>query len=408
MIEELLIQCSPGISGDMFLSALFDLGVPQSVIEKPLELLGLDDFFTLSFQESASYSLRGIRAEIKVRNQNNKRDWRTIKGLILNGKLEPKLEKLTFNVFQSLALAEGAVHGIDPEDVHFHEIGGIDSLVDIIGVCSAIHFLNPSKIYSNSPSLGNGFAKTEHGKLSIPSPAAIELIKQKQITVNADMSSHEGELSTPTGLALLINLAEAYSPPLQYSIEDYGVGIGQRDISYPNIFRLLKIKSFDAKTKQAINKPKFEQVTIQEAWIDDQSPEDISAFIEILRREGAYDVSSQSINMKKDRVGIHLIAIVSVNKANYFRHLWFKYTTTLGLRERNQGRWSLPRRNGECETDLGNVKFKQFINLNGEIFLKPENDEIKRLQRKHGKTAAEIRNLIKERQGEFKPYEDWK
>ena len=406
-MEELLIQCSPGISGDMFLSALYDLGVPKSVIEKPFEVLGLNDSFSLSFNESESYSLRGIRAEIDVKKKNIKRDWKSIKEMLLQGKLEPRVKELSLKVFQSLALAESAVHGINAEDVHFHEIGAIDSLVDIIGVCAAINYLNPSKIYCNSPNLGNGFADTEHGKISIPSPAVIELLKQKKLAVNYGSSSKEGELSTPTGISLLLNLSDAYSPPSEYYIGSYGVGIGQRDISSPNIFRLIQIDSFAGNNTNLSKIPKYEEVTIQEAWIDDQSPEDISSFVEILRKEGALDVSYQSICMKKNRIGISVTAIVPSKEENYFRDLWFNYTTTLGLRERRQGRWTLPRRTGECKTLLGDVKFKQIINNKGEKFLKPENDEIKRLQMEYKKPAKEIRELLNQRIEGFTPDKDW-
>lgn len=406
-MEELLIQCSPGISGDMFLSALFDLGVPKTVIEEPLKEIGLDDFFSLSFDESKSYSLRGIIAKVKVKDNDIKRDWKTIRKMVSDGKLKPRVKKLSLRVFESLAFAEGAVHGINPEEVHFHEIGGIDSIVDIIGVCSAINYLNPSKIYCNSPNLGNGFAQTDHGRISIPSPAVIELLKQKKIAVNSSSFADEGELSTPTGISLLLNLADAYSPPSQYCVKSYGVGIGQRDISYPNIFRLLEIDSLEGHDRDISKGPKFEKITIQEAWIDDQSPEDVSNFVEILRKEGAYDVAYQSIFMKKNRIGFWLTAIVPVEEECSFRNLWFKYTGTLGLRERRQGRWTLPRRIGECMTVLGVVRFKQTINNNGEILLKPENDEIKRLQMEHKKTAQEIRTLIDETIDEFQPYEDW-
>ena len=154
-MNDVLIECSPGISGDMLLGAFYDLGVPKKVIEQPLINLGLKDQYNLDFNQSKSCSIRGINA--KVENIDcgiKKRNWRCIKQLILNGNLEDKLQKLIFNVFESLANAEGKVHGINSEDVHFHEIGAIDSLVDIIGVCAALHYLNPKNVYCNEPMLG--------------------------------------------------------------------------------------------------------------------------------------------------------------------------------------------------------------------------------------------------------------
>ena len=152
------------------------------------------------------------------------RTWKS-KELISNAHLENKLKQKIYEVFESLVIAEGKVHGIKSEDVHFHEIGAIDSLVDIIGVCAALNYLNPKKVYCNAPMLGKGFVKTEHGKLSVPAPAVVELLRTKNITVLSSFDQIEGELSTPTGIALLSNLVDYQEPPSSYSINSYGVGI---------------------------------------------------------------------------------------------------------------------------------------------------------------------------------------
>jgi len=249
-----------------------------------------------------------------------KRNWKSIKELISNGNLEDKLKQKIYEVFESLANAEGKVHGIKPDDVHFHEIGAIDSLVDIIGVCAALNYLNPKKVYCNAPMLGKGFVQTEHGKLSVPPPAVIELIRQKNIKVLSNRDSIEGELSPPTGIALLANLVDYLEPPTRYSIKSYGVGIGNLKFPFPNLVRVYKITSFK---NSSINdneqiSPKCEQISIQEAWIDDQTPEDISNFVEKLRIEGAYDVSYKAINMKKNRIGFSIQAILPIEKKEHF------------------------------------------------------------------------------------------
>ena len=159
-MEDIFIECSPGISGDMLLGAFYDLGVPKKVIEQPLIDLGLKDQYTLQFKESKSCSIRGIKANVEDINYGTtQRNWRSIKELILNGYLEDKLRQIIYEVFESLASAEAKVHGINPEDVHFHEIGAIDSLVDIIGVCAALNYLESKKVYCNEPMLGKGFVK---------------------------------------------------------------------------------------------------------------------------------------------------------------------------------------------------------------------------------------------------------
>ncbi len=406
-MEELLIDCSPGVSGDMLLGAFNDLGVPKQVIEKTLDDIGLKNLYYIHFRESQSCSIRGIKTEVDKLDQSTKRNWRSIKGLILKSQLDKKLQKRIYEVFESLAKAEGKVHGIDPEDVHFHEIGAIDSLVDIIGVCASIEYLKPKKVFCNEPTLGRGFVQTDHGKLSIPSPAVIELLRKKDIKVFSTLDSIKGELSTPSGIALLLNLVDSFHIPYKYSINSYGVGLGNLELPCPNLVRILKINSTNANLKDQKISPRYEEISIQEAWIDDQTSEDIANFLEILRNEGAYDVSCQKINMKKSRIGFSIEVILPIEKQEHFRELWFKYSSTIGLRERKQSRWILLRRKGECLTDFGKVKFKQTLKPNGTICMKPENDEILRLQIENGKTAQEVRNIITESSREFKSMEDW-
>ena len=408
-MEDLLIECSPGISGDMLLGAFYDLGVPKKVIEQPLIDLGLKDFYHLEFKESKSCSIRGIKTKVdNIDRSPIKRTWRSIKELITNGKLEDKLKKLIYEVFESLANAEGKVHGIRSEDVHFHEIGAIDSLVDIIGACAALNYLNPKKVFCNEPMLGKGFVQTEHGKLSVPPPAVIELIRKKNIKVLKTFDSIEGEISTPTGIALISNLVDYLQPPSKYSINSYGVGIGNLEFPFPNLVRVYKITSFeDSSTKKQIN-PKCEEVSVQEAWIDDQTPEDIANFVEKLRIEGAYDVSYQAINMKKNRIGFSIQVILPTDKKEYFRRLWFDYSNTIGVREKTQSRWVLLRRSGECSTTFGNIKVKQTMRPDGSITTKPENDEVLRLKLNHKKSTDEIRKIIKDSSKKFKAFENWK
>ncbi len=407
-MEEILIECSPGVSGDMLLGAFHDLGVPKNIIEKTLEAIGLDNLYNLHFRESKSCSIRGIKVEIDKIDQSTKRDWRGIRDLILKARLEKKLKTRIYEVFESLALAEGKVHGINPEEVHFHEIGAIDSMVDIIGVCASIDYLKPKKVFCNEPTLGRGFVQTDHGKLLIPSPAVIELLRKRNIKVISSIDLIEGELSTPTGIALLSNLVESFQIPNKYSINSYGVGIGNLKLPCPNLVRVININTSNENLIEKKISPRYEEIAIQEALIDDQTSEEIANFLEIFRKKGAYDVSCQTINMKKNRTGFSIQVILPIEKQKYFRELWFQYSNTIGLRERKQFRWVLLRRRGECFTTFGDIKFKQIMKPDGTISMKPENDEILRLQIENNKTAQEIRYIIKESCREFKAIEDWK
>ncbi len=359
-MEEILIDCSPGVSGDMLLGAFHDLGVPKCEIEKTLACFGLDNLYYLNFRESQSCSIRGIKVDVNKVDQITKRDWNSIKGLIRKAQLEKKLKKRIYEVFESLAIAEGRVHGINPEEVHFHEIGSIDSLVDIIGVCTSIEYLKPKKVFCNEPTLGKGYIQADHGKLSVPSPAVIELLRKKNIKVISSLDSIEGELSTPTGIALLCNLVESFQIPHKYSIDSYGVGIGNLQLPCPNLVRILKINSNDENLIDQKISPRYEEICVQEAWIDDQTSEEIANLLDLFRKEGAYDISSQTINMKKNRIGFSLQVILPIAKQEYFRKLWFQYSTTIGFRERKQSRWVLLRRKGEIfhRRDLKLVIFR--------------------------------------------------
>ena len=405
-MDEILIECSPGISGDMLLAAFYDLGVPKNIFEKPLIKIGLESYFSLSFNESRSNSFRGMKAEINVFKDNKKKQWREIKKLILSGNFDKNLELMILNVFESLAIAEAQVHGVDPDDIHFHEIGSIDSLVDVIGVCAAINYLKPKNIYCNTPNLGKGFTITEHGKIPIPAPAVLELISKSNIEVCCN-SSIEEELSTPTGISLLLTLVNCFKLPNQYSISSYGVGLGHKELPFPNFLRILKIKSNqinEVNIKNQFGDLILEEISIQEAWIDDNTPEEVASFVQLMRDEGVLDISYESINMKKSRIGFSIKALVEVEKEIHFRNLWFQFSNTIGLRERRQVRWILPRREGECLTSLGRVKFKEIIKPNGEIFLKPEHDEIIKLQNKYNKSANEIKSIIYKSMNNFEPF----
>ena len=404
-MDEILIECSPGISGDMLLAAFYDLGVPQTVFEKPLIKLGLKNFFSLSFNESKSKTLRGVKAEVNVLINNKKKKWIDIKKLIMSGSLDKELESMIIKVFESLAIAEGKVHGIHPDKVHFHEIGSTDSLVDIIGVCAGIHYLKPKNIFCNAPNLGKGFINSEHGKIPIPSPVVLELISNSELNISSDYSIQE-ELSTPTGISLLLTLVNFFELPSQYSISSYGIGIGHKSLPYSNILRVLEINLPEDKKNHFNDSPVFEEISIQEAWIDDHSSEDVAFFIEFMRKEGVLDISYKTINMKKNRIGFSIIAIVPIKREAYFRQLWFQYTNTIGLRERRQGRWILPRREGECVTSIGKVKCKEITKPNGEITIKPEHDDVVNLQKKYRKTSLEVRNIISNTMKDFKPFKD--
>ncbi|WP_269622512.1 nickel pincer cofactor biosynthesis protein LarC [Prochlorococcus marinus] len=406
-MQDLFIDCSTGISGDMLLAGLIDLGVPIEVIKKPMTVLGLDNAYSLSIENSKSFDLRGCKVLVKDEEHSSKnRIWVDIRNLIMRSSLKSSLKDKILKVFKILAEAESSVHGIEIDKVHFHEIGAIDSIVDIAGVCAAIEYLNPRNLYCSSLQAGSGVVSTSHGILPVPAPAVLELAKNHQIELTSSKNTSDGELTTPTGLALMIVLADYFEKPNNLMIDSIGIGLGHRTLDRPNLLRicLLNINHISTKTIEGFI---WEEVILQETWIDDSSPEDISFLINQLRESGAIEVSSQAIQMKKGRLGFCVKALVKANDAKNIRNVWFSFGTTVGVREKVEGRWILPRRIGTCLTSYGKVLVKQVRRPNGQLTIKVEHDELNRIALQKGVTLENVRKEVSFAFDTFTPDEDW-
>tara|TARA_B100000700_G_C14992309_1_gene831935 strand:- start:992 stop:1828 length:837 start_codon:yes stop_codon:yes gene_type:complete len=246
----LYIDCPNGLAGDMLLAALYDLGVPKDIIEKPLHLIGLGKYFNLNFKEMNSYNFRGIQTAISFDLEDSARNWKDIKKIIRDSNWQESLKEKVYNVFFVLAEAESIVHGVDIEKVHFHEIGAIDCLVDIIGFCAAIEFLNPSTINCRPPEIGAGYVKTAHGDMPVPVPAVLEIARKNEIVLSSNSNQLIGELSTPTGMAIAVSFVDKFELRNIFEINSYGVGFGSRDINRPNYLRILDLNIVDKKSKE--------------------------------------------------------------------------------------------------------------------------------------------------------------
>ena len=223
------IDCPTGLAGDMLLAGLLDLGVPMDVIETPLAQLGLKDRVRLDLEETRSGGLRGRRLSVVgLESDPPHRHWAEIRSQLQNAPLEPRLQQTVMAVFTALAEAEATVHGQTPESVHFHEVGAIDALVDVVGVCAAIHHLAPRQISCDPPPAGRGSVSTAHGLLPVPVPAVLELARVHQVPLRHDPSLPQGELTTPTGLALVSVLVDRFAAPPLFTPSAIGIGLGHR------------------------------------------------------------------------------------------------------------------------------------------------------------------------------------
>ena len=406
-MKSIFIDCSLGISGDMLAAALLDLGVPKSIFLDNLKSLKIDRNYKLKFNHADSNGIRGI---VCIKNgceyKKISRSFNDIKKLLLDSGLNDYVKKKSINVFEILAEAEGIVHGNKISDVHFHELGSIDSIVDIVNVCSAIEFLNLDNIYFSNPPSGRGIVSTSHGTLPVPVPTVLEIAKQNKIPLMVIEDKYFGEITTPTGIALIAAFVDEFGQPNNMIINKIGIGLGNKNISRPNFLRVLQIEQ-NGFYKENNNKFFYENVTIQEAWIDDSTPEDIAILIERLRSSGAIDVVCYSVDMKKNRKGICIKAIVYPKDQDLLREVWFNYSTTLGIRENKIIRWVLPRQIASHKTKFGEVNVKQSMRPNGQISLKIEHKDLTKISLNTGIPIEEIRNKLLIELKEFYKLEDW-
>ncbi len=409
-MDNLFIDCSSGVSGDMLLAALLDIGVPLKIVKEALDQSGISNKCLISIKDSESNGFRGKRFLAKsLGNDSIKPSWIGIKQLITESNLKEEVKTNALNVFNILANAEASVHGTNIEDVHFHEIGSIDTIVDIIGVCSALEYLKPNNIFSTYPPSGSGSVKTAHGELQVPVPVVLELAKDHQISLSGTTDSNVGELTTPSGLALIIVFSDYFFQPESFLIKSIGVGLGSRSLNKPNFLRVCLLEDnkkliLDKSSKGIIRS----SVISQEAWIDDSSAEDLAFLMDQLRNNGAIEVVSEPIQMKKGRNGTSIKALVLPEIADKLRFVWLSNGSTIGIRERVEERWILERRRGTCETSFGKVLAKQVKRPDGRYTLKPEFEDVSRLSTETGLSVEQIRNEISSKSNTFTSDEDWR
>jgi len=400
-MADLLVDCPTGLAGDMLLAACFDLGVPREVVEEPLALLGLAGAYQLTVEEASSGGLRGLRLQVAAsRDPQPHRLWGDLRAQIETAALAEPLRQRVLRVFAALAAAEARVHGMPEEAVHFHEVGAIDSLVDVVGVCAAITHLAPDRLLCQPPPAGRGTVSTAHGVLPVPVPAVLELARQHRLPFRGGEDQPEGELTTPTGLALMAVLADSFAPWPSFAVDGLGVGLGHRQLDRPNLLRL--IRSDRAAAAQ------WQELVLQEAWLDDASPEDVAALAESLRQAGALEVTTTPALMQKGRPGLALAALLWPQDAEALRRIWLTRSSTLGMRERRQGRWVLPRRGGHCPSPWGPVRVKQVRRPGGECTVKVEHDELQRLSKSSGQSIDQVRLTVLAGAARFEATEAWR
>ncbi|MBR8828721.1 MAG: nickel pincer cofactor biosynthesis protein LarC [Gomphosphaeria aponina SAG 52.96 = DSM 107014] len=377
------LECPTGIAGDMCLGALVDVGVPLAYLIEQLQGLGLDSEYRLWAEkvhrngQLATKVHVDLLAEQQEHYHHQARHLPEIEQLIERASLPDRVSNWSLKIFRQLAIAEGAVHGIEPEKVHFHEVGAIDAIVDIVGTCLGLDWLGIEEIQCSPLPTGGGIVKAAHGSLPIPAPAVLKLWESRQVPVYSN--GIERELVTPTGAAIAVTLATRFGGPPGMKIERVGLGAGTINLPLPNILRLWLGSS--------LNDYETETIAVLETQIDDLNPQAIGYVFEELFQVGAVDVFTQAIAMKKSRPGILLTVICPPDLISACEAVIFQETTTLGIRHLTQQRAILQREIHEVETSLGKVKVKVASQGRGEnkkiVTVQPEYEEVASLARKY-------------------------
>jgi uncharacterized protein (TIGR00299 family) protein len=390
-----LLDCPTGLAGNMILAALFDLGVPTSVIDEPLAALGLAGRYRLELEHRRSAGLRGLHLQVhSLEVQPPHRHWQELEQLLLQAPLAEPLRRRVLAVFALLAEAEAAVHGVPAGRVHFHEVGAIDALVDVVGVCAGLLHLGLDSLICTPPPAGHGQVLTAHGSLPLPAPAVLELARRHSIRLAGAEGFPAAELTTPTGLALAACWASRFGVAPALLPRQVGVGLGSRSLDRPNLLRLVLADAADPNTPADQTAPVLQTVVVQQAQIDDATPEDLAYLAEQLRQAGALEVFSQAIAMKKGRLGQLLSVIAHPEQLPALRQVWWRHSSSLGVREHCQQRWALQRRLQQCDTPLGPVQIKWALQPDGVWRSKIEHDDLAALATRHGLALAQVRALI--------------
>lgn len=409
-------DCPTGISGDMCLGALVDAGVPLEELRRCLGALGLDQEYELrSHQVSRNGQAATKVTVILSGDQPPHRHLKDIETLIHQAQLPQRVTHWSLAIFRRLAEAEGAVHGIAPDQVHFHEVGATDAIVDIVGTCLGLDWLGADACYCSALPTGGGRVKAAHGWLPVPAPAVLRLLQMAQVPIYSN--GLEKELVTPTGAAIATTLAQQFGPPPAMVLQQVGLGAGGRELPIPNVLRLwigqtesemapqapaqifhshepvnhshdgdqADPASGASGAAQAVSQAALETVAVLETQIDDLSPQVIGYLYDRLFEVGALDVFSQSVGMKKSRPGVLVTVVCPPQTIAACEQVLFAETTTLGIRRQLQQRYALKRAHKLVETAYGPVRVKLAYHPETQVLLNihPEYEDCAALARQH-------------------------
>ncbi|MBP6964299.1 MAG: nickel pincer cofactor biosynthesis protein LarC [Armatimonadetes bacterium] len=339
-------DCFAGVSGDMTLAALLDAGIEEQAFREEIAKLG-DLGFDLRISKVMKRGIEATDVDVVIAENHHHRKLNAIRRIIEGSLLSDGVKAQAVEMFTRLAEAEGKVHGHSPEEVHFHEVGAVDAIVDIVGACIGIELLGVSKVYSSALPMGSGFVDAAHGRIPLPAPATVEILKGVPIYA----AGIEGETVTPTGAAILRTLAVDFLAMPSMRIETIGYGAGKRESDPPNVLRILVGDSEEAEHPAP-------RVSIVETNIDDMNPELYEPTSERLFQAGALDVYLTPIQMKKGRPAVLLTAVCPIGRTDEVANAVLSETTSFGVRISAATRKCLDRRWETVTTPYGEIRVK--------------------------------------------------
>ena len=359
-------DCFSGISGDMTLGALIDIGVPAQWLKERLQAIPLAGF-DLVTGSTSRHGIDAVTVTVQVEDHKTHRNYGEIKSLIENSPLDASVRQMSLDIFERLADAEAGVHGVPKEKTHFHEIGGVDAIVDIVGAALGISYLGIRKVVASKIPVGTGFVSCSHGTLPVPAPATLAILSGIPIYG----SGIQNELVTPTGAAIVATLADSFASMPEMVVEKIGYGAGKRDLeSRPNVLRVVVGRA-------AISSK--DSVMVVETCIDDMNPEVFGFLMDRLFEDGALDVYWIPIFMKKNRPGTLVQVLCRPNRREAVIHRILSESTSLGVRFHEANRYMLERDTVNMDTPYGSVEVKRITEPDGNVRYTPEYEVCKRI-----------------------------
>ena len=377
-------DCFSGISGDMTVGALLDAGLKIETLEKELKKLGLSGY-QLEVNKVVKKGISATQFKVKIKEEGAERRFKDILAILEESKLDEEIKKEIKRIFFNIVQAESKIHQKDIDKIHFHEIGGLDSIIDITSAVIGIKTLGIEEIHSSALPVGKGFVKCAHGVIPVPAPATLELLKN----IPTYSGGIESEMITPTGAGIISTLAKSFGGRPLMKIERIGYGAGEKEFTIPNLLRV-SIGEKILKDENLKDGYVSDEAVLIETNIDDMNPEFYDYIMEQLFSQGALDVFLTPIQMKKSRPAHMLSIIVYEQNLKEILEVLFSESTTLGVRIREIKRLRLGQQNFIAETKYGKIRVKVGM-FKGEIKnIAPEYEDCKKMAKQHQVPLKEV------------------